>query len=194
MHIPNPNDFNKYTPLIEFSPIISFVKTCGKRSVIKKGEYFTKQGEVCKTMGFVESGSFRYCCTSNSGIISIVGYTFEDSFVGNYPAFQLGDFSNVDIQAICNSTIYTVSRKQLNEFYESSDDNQKLGRQIAEILLWEVYDRMIGMYNRTPEERYLEILDRSPALLNMITLKELASFLMICPETLSRLRKKLATR
>lgn len=142
-------------------------------------------------MGYVAEGSFRYCCTNSRGENKIVGYTFEHSFVGNYPAFRLGDNSNVDIQAICNCTVYIVNNRQLEEFYDRDDTNLKLGRHIAEILLWEVYERMISMYSMTPEERYREILERCPGLLNLISLKELASYLMICPETLSRLRRKL---
>ncbi|MBA2195002.1 Crp/Fnr family transcriptional regulator, partial [Bacteroides fragilis] len=56
------------------------------------------------------------------------------------------------------------------------------------------YERMISLYSMTPEERYTEILKRCPELLNLISLKELASYLMICPETLSRLRRKLVQK
>ena len=89
-------DFNKYTSHINYSPIVDFVLQQGKQTYYKKGDYFSRQGEVCKTMGFVSSGSFRYCCTNSVGENSIVGYTFDHSFVGNYPAFQLQDQSNVD--------------------------------------------------------------------------------------------------
>lgn len=143
-------------------------------------------------MGFVVSGSFRYCCTDSKGESKIVGYTFEDSFVGNYPAFQLQDKSNVDIQALCDCKIYTVTYPQLSAFYESNEGHQKLGRKIAETLLWEIYDRMITMYTLTPEERYIELLNRCPGLFQLITLKELASYLMVRPETLSRIRNKIA--
>ena len=68
------------------------------------------------------------------------------------------------------------------------------GRRIAETLLWEVYDRMISMYSLTPEERYLEIINRCPDLLKLITLKELASYLLIRPETLSRIRRKVVQK
>ena len=67
-------------------------------------------------------------------------------------------------------------------------------RRIAETLLWEVYDRMISMYSLTPEERYLEIINRCPDLLKLITLKELASYLLIRPETLSRIRRKVVQK
>ena len=164
-------DFNKYTSHINYSPIVDFVLQQGKQTYYKKGDYFSRQGEVCKTMGFVSSGSFRYCCTNSVGENSIVGYTFDHSFVGNYPAFQLQDKSNVDIQALCDCSVYVINYQQMADFYDTNDAHQKLGRRIAETLLWEVYDRMISMYSLTPEERYLEIINRCPDLLKLITLK-----------------------
>ena len=53
---------------------------------------------------------------------------------------------------------------------------------------------MISMYSLTPEERYLEIINRCPNLLKLITLKELASYLLIRPETLSRIRRKVVQK
>ncbi|WP_303010517.1 Crp/Fnr family transcriptional regulator [uncultured Bacteroides sp.] len=184
-------DFNKYTSHVNYSPIVDFVLQQGKRIYYKKGDYFSRQGETCRMMGFVTNGSFRYCCTNNEGERRIVGYTFDHSFVGNYPAFQLQDKSNVNIQALCDCSVYVIDYRQMADFYETNDDHQKLGRRIAETLLWEVYDRMISIYSQTPEERYLDIITRCPDLLKLITLKELASYLLIRPETLSRIRRKI---
>ena len=115
-------DFNKYTSHINYSPIVDFVLQQGKQTYYKKGDYFSRQGEVCKTMGFVSSGSFRYCCTNSAGENSIVGYTFDHSFVGNYPAFQLQDKSNVDIQALCDCSVYVINYQQMADFYDTNDD------------------------------------------------------------------------
>jgi CRP-like cAMP-binding protein len=187
-------DFNKYISHINYSPLVDFVLQQGKQILYKKGEYLVRQGEICRTMGFVVSGSFRYCSTNSAGESSIVGYTFNDSFVGNYPAFQLQDQSNVDIQALCDSLVYVVTHQHLADFYETNNEHQKLGRHIAETLLWEVYDRMISIYSLTAEERYLDIINRCPDLLKLITLKELASYLLIRPETLSRIRRKVVQK
>ena len=107
---------------------------------------------------------------------------------------QLQDQSNVDIQALCDCTVYVINHSQLADFYDINNDHQKLGRRIAETLLWEIYDRMISMYSLTPEERYLDIINRCPDLLKLITLKELASYLLIRPETLSRIRRKVVRK
>lgn len=186
--------FNRYMSKVDFQPVTEFIFQNGQLTDYKKGEFFSRQNESCKMVGYVTEGSFRYCCTDSRGGSKTVGYTFDHSFVGNYPAFRLGDNSNVDIQAICNCSVYVINNRQLEEFYSRNEANQKLGRQIAEILLWEVYERMISLYSMTPEERYTEILKRCPELLNLISLKELASYLMICPETLSRLRRKLVQK
>ena len=62
---------------------------------------------------------------------------FDHSFVGNYPAFQLQDKSNVDIQALCDCSVYVINYQQMADFYDTNDAHQKLGRRIAETLLWE---------------------------------------------------------
>ena len=96
--------------------------------------------------------------------------------------------------ALCDCTVYVINHSQLADFYDINNDHQKLGRRIAETLLWEIYDRMISMYSLTPEERYLDIINRCPDLLKLITLKELASYLLIRPETLSRIRRKVVRK
>ena len=47
------------------------------------------------------------------------------------------------------------------------------------------------MYCKTTEELYLDLLNRCPDIQEYITLKEIASFLQVTPETVSRIRCKL---
>ena len=56
-------DFNKYTSHINYSPIVDFVLRQGKQTYYKKGDYFSRQGEVCKTMGFNRIASIIYQST-----------------------------------------------------------------------------------------------------------------------------------
>ena len=61
-------------------------------------------------------------------------------------------------------------------------------RRLAERLTCELYERMLQLYACTPQERYETLLRRCPELLNIVALKELASYLRVRPETLSRIR------
>ena len=54
-----------------------------------------------------------------------------------------------------------------------------------------MYHRLLDMYCKTTEELYLDLLNRCPDIQEYITLKEIASFLQVTPETVSRIRRKL---
>jgi len=47
------------------------------------------------------------------------------------------------------------------------------------------------MYCKTTAELYLDLLNRCPDIQEYITLKEIASFLQVTPETISRIRRGL---
>ena len=69
-------------------------------------------------------------------------------------------------------------------------ETQRLGRRIAETMFAEIYQRLLGFYCDTPEQRYQTLMKRCPDLQELITSKEIALFLGVTPETLSRIRKK----
>ena len=79
----------------------------------------------------------------------------------------------------------------MNNYFNSSAETQRQGRIFAEELLYVTWNNIISAYKDSPEERYRKLLKRCPDLPNLITLKELASYIMVTPETLSRIRKKI---
>lgn len=54
-----------------------------------------------------------------------------------------------------------------------------------------VYDRYKALYNRTPLERYNDLVSRHPDIFSLFPLRDIASFLKITPTHLSRLRKNM---
>ena len=73
-------------------------------------------------------------------------------------------------------------------------EGQRLGRRVAEELFAITYDRLLDFYCKTPEEHYLNLIDRYPGLVDVIPLKELASFIGVTPETVSHIRRKLSSK
>ena len=62
---------------------------------------------------------------------------------------------------------------------------------MAEPLLNDVSTRLLSMYCDSPEECYTKLINRYPDIVNLISLKEIASLIKVAPETLSRIRRKL---
>ena len=59
------------------------------------------------------------------------------------------------------------------------------------LFLFRTHVRLIDMYCKTTAELYLDLLNRCPDIQEYITLKEIASFLQVTPETISRIRRGL---
>lgn len=190
----NRMNFNEYMDEIDFSEFRKLFSEKEKSVEIKKKDYFVQQNEPCKYVGFIESGIFRYTRIDSEGKEHIVGYSFAGDFVCDYPSFIKHSHSLTNIQAVTDSTIYLLSIKELNDYLETDKDTQRFGRLVAEELFIEMYRRLLGFYCDTAERRYMALLQRYPDLLQYITLKEIASFLSITPETLSHIRKKLRNK
>ena len=108
----------------------------------------------------------------------------------SYPALRQGSEASVNIQAAVDSAIYLLPWENLNVFWETDMDTQRLGRTIAETMFSEIAQRLYGFYD-TPEQRYIRLMQRCPRIQERLTLKEIASFLGVTPETVSRIRKHL---
>lgn len=158
---------------------------------VRRKEYIVRQGERFHPIGFVERGMFRHLRTDSSGKEHVVGYSPENEFAGDYAALLCGQPSSISLQAVCDSTIYLVSHNDLENFWQQSPAHQQLGRNVAEQLFAMAYRRLTDSYCLTPEERYVDLMRRYPTLKEQVPLREIASFIGVTPETVSRIRRAL---
>jgi CRP-like cAMP-binding protein len=176
---------NRYLELEEIPKMIEIFLEKGVVRVIPKGEYFLRQGQRCDHIGYVKEGGFRHLVAASDGTERVTGYSFAGDFVTNFTTPE-GEGSAVSMQAIKDSTLY-VMRKDVIYSLQTWEYRCR----VAEVSLADVYGRLLLMHIGTPEERYRSLINHYPAILNEVPLKEIASFLRMTPETLSRIRKKI---
>lgn len=185
-------NFNqRYAEHQELNVLKDFFLTQGRYKEMKK-EYFVEQNTVDKYVAYVEEGFFRYTRTDNRGDEHIVGYVFKDEYLGDYSSFiKKGISSMVSVQAVTECKIYYTSLDEVRKFFDMNEDAQIAGRILAEELFMVAYTRLLDFYCKNSEELYMELVDRCPDFHNYITLKEIASFLHVTPETISHIRNSL---
>ena len=131
-------NFNKYINEIDFSEVRKLFLNKGESIDIKKKDYFVRQNEPCKYVGLIQNGIFRYTCIDNEGNEHIVGYSFAKDFVCDYPSLIKNSNSLTNTQSVTDSTVYILSIKELNDYWETNMDTQRFGKLVAEELLIEI--------------------------------------------------------
>jgi CRP-like cAMP-binding protein len=184
------NEFNTYLKNLDYSHVKDLCVEKGKLRTYRKKDFFICQNEIERFAGWVKEGTFQYTYVDEEGEEHIVGYSFTNEFVCDYSSFMKGCLSLVNIQAIADCSVYEISSHDLIEYWETNMETQRFGRYVAENLYEMVYERLLDLYC-SPEIRYKKLIKRCPDLKEAVPLKNIASFLGVTPETISRIRRKL---
>ena len=184
------NDFNTYLNNLDYSHIKDLCVEKGKLRTYHKKDFFIRQNEIQHFGGWVKEGTFQYTYIDEKGEEHIVGYAFTNEFVCDYSSFIKSSPSLVNIRALTDCSVYEISYHTVNEYLETNMETQRFGRKLAENLYELAYERLLDSYCN-PEIRYKKLIERCPNLVKTVSLKSIASFLGVTPETISRIRRKL---
>lgn len=97
----------------------------------------------------------------------------------------------INIEAMCDSVAYSISRATLNQLYHSSIGLANLGLRLMDHQLLLQENWLINSGSPRAKERYLTLIKETPELLQYVPLKYIASYLWITPQSLSRIRASL---
>ena len=158
---------------------------------IKAGDFLLQHGKICNQIAFIEKGLFRLFYLNDGKEITTC-FCKENTITCSYQSLLTRQPSDMAIQAIEDSKVICFSHEALQKLYEKDLFWQQVGRLAAEneFITAECYSRFLN--DLSAKERYLQILETDPELLQRVPLNYLASYLQITPETLSRIRKKIS--
>ena len=160
---------------------------------LKKYDFFLEAGNVCKGMVIVQKGGLRYFSRSEKGDCTI-GFSFEGDWLGDYESFLLQVPSPDYIQALEDCELFVLNYADMQSLYNHSQRFEKFGRLIAEKLFVDAVKSKRNLMFQSAEDRYLELIEAKPQILNRLPQHLIASYLGIQPQSLSRIRAKLASR
>jgi len=161
---------------------------------LKKKELFISGDKVCKEVGFILKGSFRFYFLKDGVEISNY-FCFQNELISAYGSFLNDTPSVISIEAMENAEIICFSKNSLQTLLADARTAfvmERFGRTIAEYLICCYEERMLSFLTQTPEERYLNLLRKQPGFMQQVPQHYLANFLGITPVSLSRIRKRIA--
>ena len=160
---------------------------------IKAKDILLRDGQICLELGFINKGVFRMYYLIDGKEVN-THFSFENEFVVNYDSFIQESPSKYLIQALEDAQIVTFNLQTLQNAYNTSQNWERFGRIMAEYSYKITTKRVESFMFMDAEQRYLQMMQESPKLLERIPLYQLASYLGIERESLSRLRKKISIK
>ena len=187
--------FNSFSHLSDLDLLQNFCMQEGEIVDYQKGDLMEREGEPSNWFGFVSLGCFRYLTKGISdGREHITWFSFKGEFVGDYPCCLNGRPAQTTIEAMTNSRIHRIKGELLTEWFCRNPQTMQLRNQISEHLLFQARERYIDFHRGTPLDRYNLLLHRCPGIVEHLSLKDIASFLSISPQQLSRIRRNITFR
>lgn len=163
------------------------------RVTMKPNDYFIRAGEIPKKFAFVFSGLFRFVYINDKGLEFTKGIIMGHQFISSYSAMIASKPSHFYIEALESSEILQIPYKPWSAFLKNDIFWVKLLLRFVEkgFIIKEKRERDLLLLNA--ETRYLNFLKDYPDIEHRIGQAIIASYLGIQPESLSRIRKNLAT-
>ncbi|CCH00276.1 putative transcriptional regulator, Crp/Fnr family [Fibrella aestuarina BUZ 2] len=183
------NSIQHYIPLSSADEAI--IATLVRRHTFTKGEHLLQAGQVCKSVFFIEKGLVRYY-TSIEGEEKTSYFNKEGEFVCDYASFLPQKPSLTNIQVLEDATIYSISQANMDLLYQQVEQGERFGRlAISEVFVSAIH-QINSLYTDPPEVRYQTFLARFPEIAQRIPQYYIASYVGIKPQSLSRIRKRMA--
>ncbi|OED36967.1 hypothetical protein AB832_05395 [Flavobacteriaceae bacterium (ex Bugula neritina AB1)] len=183
--------FEEYTVLSE--PEKAYLIKNVPVKTIEKNQLLLSEGEISTEFYFILGGAIRlYYLTGIEEKTAF--FYFEHMFVSSYESFTKQLPSKHNLQAIERCTIAVISFETAYELLESYPKFEFLARVMMEAELIVCQEIISSFVTLSAEKRYLKLLETNSPLLQRIPQYQLATFLGITPETLSRIRKRVVSK
>jgi CRP-like cAMP-binding protein len=166
------------------------VKDSFNETVLAKNEFLVTNGKRCWHLYFLQQGALRGYYTLEGKEITH-WFAFENDFVTSFHSFITGQPAVENIQLLQGSILWSMSREKLNILLDRFPEIERLVRIIYENYYIRLEERFINSQFKSAAERYQNLLEQAPHIIERVPLGYIASYLGISQETLSRIRGRL---
>lgn len=162
-----------------------------ERILVKKNSFLIQEGELESYSYFIFNGIARCWILNHKGEEQTFWFCKEGTFSLSNISFTLQEPSGFNVQTITDCEIYRIDFEQAAKLYEAIPGLKAVFEDLTARLLNKILNRNIDLIKYSPEQYYLQMMTEYGNTFNYIPLKDIASFLGITPQALSRIRKRI---
>lgn len=159
----------------------------------KKGDCILAEGVITQDAFLVLEGCIRKHYVKE-GVDKTTGFYTEGEVVAEFASLSLNKPTSNSYSCIEDSTVVVVNSEKEKAFYKKFPRFEEITRMETEKMLGENQEQLSDYITKSPEERYTLLLDQKPELLQRVPQHQIASYLGVTPESLSRIRKRISKK
>lgn len=171
--------------------LIVFKESLSSRQ-LKKGEYLITEGQLSIHLALIESGYLRTFHLDYEGNEVTTEFNGPGTFCSSYHSFYSQRPSYESIEAVTDCQLFLISFDGLQKLYAHSLPLNVMGRKALEKACMDRDYFLKRIVHLPAKEKYEWFLKTYPEVYKSARLGDIASFLGIKQETLSRIRRKLS--
>ncbi|MEM8803525.1 MAG: Crp/Fnr family transcriptional regulator [Pseudomonadota bacterium] len=183
-------------PLVPEDGALNRLHHGARHRVLSKGDHILRAGTVANEVFFVHKGLLRYYFNDpNDEGQERTGQFFDDgivvtdaeSFLARVPATQ-------NFEALEASSVLILPRAVLETGYNDDHAIERFGRLMLQEALIGSQRRASRLLTLQPEDRYRRFIETRPDVARRVPQYLIASYLGLTPESLSRIRRRIARK
>jgi CRP-like cAMP-binding protein len=158
---------------------------------VKAKTILLSSNEIAKHTYFVNSGILRSFNINDNIIEHVLHFACEGWWIGDMYSYVSGKPGNLFIEVLEDAEIVSISKENHQLLYHEIPKLERFFRILAENSLVSHQERLMDNLSLTAEERFEKFCTKYPTLIQKVPQKQIASYIGVTPEFLSKLKKRL---
>ena len=161
---------------------------------IKRRQFILQEGDICRHYTFVAEGCFKKFQVDQKGTEHNLQFAAENDWIMEIDSFYNEKPSRVYLEAMEPSVILQINKAELFTLFTGNPKFDRNFRVIVEEKFIELQTRLLQNFSSNAEQRYLDFLEQYTELSSRLPNTQIASYLGITPEFLSKIRKDISLK
>ena len=173
---------------------VTFFTSLLRYRKIRKRQYLLQAGDVSHYENFVTKGCLRAYTVDEQGAEHIIMFGLEGWWISDLYSFLTNTPASQNIDALEDSEVFSIERSDLELLYEKVPKFNKFFLKLLQNAFVAHQRRILASISQSAEEQYSEFIAKYPSIEQRVPQHQIASYLGLSPETVSRIRRTKAHR
>ena len=169
---------------------IEILKSLFSHKTYRKHQFILQEGEVSTHDNFIIKGLSRIYHTDDKGQQHILRFTPEEWWTGDLASFLSGKPTIYNVDCLEDTEVLRITYADLEILFERVPKMNKYFRLLYQRSIISYGLRLVSNLSLSASERYDEFIKRYPDIEQRVPNHQIASYLGITPQSLSRIRSQ----